>query len=165
MARQTWGKNTRVKLVGGSLFMKMPGRRTQQMAFRATEIKARSEDLRPVFKDFGDYMLARIDDTFKAEGLPRRWKPLAPATIRDKQRQGYGNKGILERTGRLRRGFRTVVTSRTLQISNSVKVGRYNLFEIHQFGTRTIPARPVIRQTKTERDALTRFMRKHIGGE
>jgi len=34
-----------------------------------------------------------------------KWPALAPSTLADKARKGYGNKGILERTGDLRRSM------------------------------------------------------------
>lgn len=160
MAR--FGRNTTVKLLGGELRINIPGRAPRLMTDRAREIIDASEDLRPVFDEFGEYMLERIDKQFQYEGLPRRWKPLAPATIADKQRQGYGNRGMLQRTGRLRRGFRVKSTRRTLKIINRRSVGGVNLFAVHQKGTKTIPARPMLVYSRVERTRLTKLINEKV---
>lgn len=162
MARQRFGRNTTVKLLGGTLYVNVPGRGTQHIRDRAMHIKARSENLKPLFSAYGEYLLGRIDKSFRYEGLPRRWQPLAQSTVKDRIRRGYGSGPILQRTGRLRRGFRKQVTPRTLQISNPVSARGVNLFAVHQQGTRTIPARPMLRITRVERAALSRLIEEHL---
>lgn len=162
MARQRFGRNTTVKLVGGSLYVNIPGRGTQQIRDRATHIQARATNMQPLFNDYGDYLLERIDKSFRYEGLPRRWRPLAASTVRERMRLGYGEGPILQRTGRLRRGFRKKVTPRTLQIANNRSTNGVNLFAVHQHGTRTIPARPMLRFTRVERMALSRLVEVHL---
>lgn len=162
MARQVWGKRTQVKLLGGSFYVNAPSGVTQ-IKERATTISTRARNLKPMLDDFADYMIKkRIPKQFAIEGLPRRWKPLRPSTIAEKRRLGFGSKGILERTGRLKAGFRAVTTARTMQIVNRVTVNGKNLADIHQNGTARIPARPMIVMGKPERAMLSNMIRDYF---
>lgn len=164
MARQAFGTNTTIKLLYGQLRVNVPGKVIRRAFTRNQEVMENVGDLRPLFDAFGDYMLERIDKRFRYEGLPKRWAPLAPATLRDKARQGYAGRGILQRTGRLRRGFRAVSTPRTLQIINRRSVRGVNLYQVHQHGTRTIPARRMVDFGDVERKALRRFTARYVWG-
>lgn len=162
MARGKFGTNTTIKLLGGELRVKIPGRTPRLYSDRAREIIDASEDLRPLFDEYGEYLLERIDKQFRFEGLPRRWAELKPETLADKRRKGYGSEGILQRTGRLRRGFRLETSRRTLRIINRRSVRGVNLFRVHQHGTDTIPARRMLVYTRVERARLTKLVREKV---
>lgn len=162
---QRWGENTRVKLIGGELMVKMPSQPIKRINDRANEIQARADNLRPLLDDFGDYMLERVEKRFLYEGLPRRWRPLSPAYARAKARDGFGSKGILQRTGAMRKGFRARVTPRTLQIINRRSAGGVNLFAVHQSGSRRrkIPARPMLVYGEAERNYMSGLTAFYFG--
>lgn len=65
------------------------------------------------------------------------WVPLRPTTVNEKDDAGYGNKGILERTGTLKGSFYDEVTPNSLFLSNKARTpdDKFSLFEIHQLGT------------------------------
>jgi len=60
--------------------------------------------------EIGALLLRRTQQRFDKGEDPdgRRWKPLAASTIAIKRRLGYGQKGILKRTERLRRAIRLI---------------------------------------------------------
>lgn len=93
------------------------------------------------------------EDVFNSEGgaLGKKWQELAEST-RERKAVEFPGRGILERTGTLRRSFYSEVTPLSVFISNNAETpdGR-SLFAIHQLGTsegkgrgHNIPARPMI---------------------
>lgn len=75
---------------------------------------------------------------------PQPWAPLKAATIKAKQRAGYGSKP-LRGSGALAQSPRiTAVTSKTVSVGSDRRVGPHSLAAIHQLGSQdgTIPARP-----------------------
>lgn len=68
------------------------------------------------------------------------WAPLAESTRRQRERLGYGAaRPILQRTGKLRKGFAFKVDDKNLSATNDVSYARY-----HQFGTKNMPARVIL---------------------
>lgn len=61
-------------------------------------------------QEIGVLLQRRTIQRFDKEVDPdnRRWKPLSPATLRIKRRLGYGRKGMLKRTERLRNSIRVI---------------------------------------------------------
>jgi phage gpG-like protein len=75
---------------------------------------------------------------------PQNWSPLKPATIKAKNRDGYGSKPLI-RSGTLSQSPRVIsATRRTVTVGSDRRVGAHSLAAIHQLGTRDgrIPARP-----------------------
>lgn len=159
----TQGVNTVVKLVGAELRINVPGDDLTRYRSRLLQLKRRAQDPQPAFDAFGEYMLGRIDMRFRRGGVPR-WAPLAPSTIADKMRQGYGDKPTLVRTGRLRRSFRARTTKRTLQIINRRSRGGVSLYRVHQEGApgANIPRRQMVAYGRTEQQRLSAIMRRHL---
>jgi phage gpG-like protein len=74
----------------------------------------------------------------RSEGeLAGGWEPLAPATVREKQR--IGKEKMLVRTGNLRSGFEPFYSRENAGIRNAVPHAVF-----HHEGTRTIPKRPLL---------------------
>jgi phage gpG-like protein len=72
--------------------------------------------------------------------LKQRWKDLKPETQSAKSRMGFGNKKILERTGKLKKGIKTVqINNSQVTVSNRVKYYPY-----HQIGGKKIPQREML---------------------
>jgi phage gpG-like protein len=82
-----------------------------------------------------------VEQNFKSEGkLYGGWARLAPRTLQDKARLGYGGKQILERTGKLKKGFNWHMPKHTVAtIDNKVEY-----FPIHQLGKRPVPQRKML---------------------
>jgi phage gpG-like protein len=65
-------------------------------------VKKRWEDRKTFLEQVGgDVMLVSILRNFDEEGRPMPWAPLAPATIKDRIKHGYGEGPILYRNGTL----------------------------------------------------------------
>ena len=66
---------------------------------RVAEMLARVSNLRPVMGIIGEIGLTSIQRNFEVGGRPKKWKPLAPSTIRPRRRQGKWPGQILVRRG------------------------------------------------------------------
>lgn len=159
MARQRRGKNTRIKLVGGEITFSMKDPQLVEVRRPLDHYQTASRDFRPVYERFEAYHRRSIMRNFAAEGRPRRWAPLQPATIADRVRQGYGAGPILERTGALKRGFRFEYGPRSYRVSNS----RF-YFLYHQEGApnANIPARPMLVLLPQDQAQFTKLAREHL---
>ncbi len=65
----------------------------------------------------GEAALAGVQRAFEAEGP--NWKPLRPATIKERRRLGFGPGPILQRTRRYRRSWRVTVSGDRMTIGSS----------------------------------------------
>jgi phage gpG-like protein len=94
----------------------------------------------PLLEEVGQYLVSTIDNSFRKEVDPynKKWQPLSPATISEKERKGYPLK-ILTRTGTMRSSVRYQVKSKSVQI---VVDTSYTTF--HQTGTRKMPKRQIV---------------------
>jgi phage virion morphogenesis protein len=110
-------------------------------------LASRLQNLDPVYKNIGEYMvlsiLDRYDKEIDSQGKP--WAPLTAATIKQKQRKGKIQK-ILQQDGNLRL---TIIYQAS---ASQVEIGTNRIYgAIHQFGGRAgrgkkvnIPARPFL---------------------
>ena len=107
----------------------------------------------------GDLLLEEFDDNFDSEGktLRKPWKRLAPATLVEKARLGFGSKGILERTGKLRRGFEKKVKKFSIRVFNDV-----DYYKHHQLGGSKLPQRIMIRTTENIKQDIIEIFRKDL---
>lgn len=109
--------------------------------------------------DSGDIALKYFGRQFKSEGaeMTAKWKPLSPGTIKSRKRKGYKPGPVLVRRGWLRASMTSKTsasaqrkvskTGITMWSTLKTKGGGHNLAEIHHRGTRTIPARPIYRES------------------
>jgi phage gpG-like protein len=97
-------------------------------------------DTSPLMEEVGQYLVSRIETGFKKEVDPynKKWQPLSPATISEKERKGYPLK-ILTRTGTMRSSIRYTVKRKSVQIVVDTKYATF-----HQTGTRKMPKRQII---------------------
>lgn len=102
-----------------------------------TPMKESGEDLKDFFGN----------EVFDSQGssIGEKWRPLSPTTLKLRSsRTGYykappeATNKILVWTGRLHRGFESIVNSLSLRIRNNV-----NYFKYHQLGG-GIPKRPML---------------------
>lgn len=87
------------------------------------------------------------------------WAPLASSTRKDRVRQGYpAARPILERTRKLRRGFKEGKASKSqVSITNNVSYAAH-----HQYGTDRIPQRRIMGFTRKSIEAIRLTFSKHI---
>lgn len=115
------------------------------------------DNLEKPLEESGDLLIEKFDDNFKTEGrtLQDPWKELAQSTLIQKRRLGYGGKGILERTGNLRRGFEKDVQKFKVTVLNPI-----DYFKYHQLGTVNLPQRVMIKSTsQINQDIVNIFQR------
>lgn len=157
--------NTKVRLFGGgSIEFNLEGAATDDYLDRLNIVRTNAEDMSPVFQRWGAYMQGSIAENFRAEGRPRKWQELAPATVRERIRLGFGASPILQRTRRLKRGFRTPFSKTFLKIQNNVPY-----FKFHQQdrgpGKRIIPRRIMVLVQERDLMVFSHLMREHLGFE
>ena len=115
-------------------------------------------DMKPALTSAGKYLLQVFSvEAFESEGAiyGRRWPTLNPAYSLWKS-QNYPGRGILERTGELRRGFRLTIGANFAQIRNNVSRGRF-----HQAG-RGVPQRIIVALEKRQRDGVQQRIQKDV---
>lgn len=107
-----------------------------------------------------DLILNDVKTQFRTEGsLSGGWQPLALSTLIDKARKGYGNKPILERTGKLKNSFyKRVGTKRAFVSSKSPYFG----FHQSRKPRTKIPRRPMLLLTESTRQKIVKKFQKFI---
>lgn len=112
--------------------------------------------------------VGRIKQAFSAGGHHlrggTRWAPLAPRTVRARKRRGRTR--ILVDTGRLRNtifGRARVEPGAFAPLLRMLIVAPAPYAVHHQFGTRTMPARPPLEVTAEDRATIMRSIVRHVG--
>lgn len=118
-------------------------------ARRVAEIGRRSRDLRPAWPSVGDFMARTAAEQFATGGarLGKPWAPLSPPYLRWKIKHGFDPR-ILIQTGEMRDSY----VSRPMSVEDyrrkEASFGSDDpKAEFHQYGTRNMPARPVLFRT------------------
>lgn len=122
----------------------------------AERLKQRIETIRTrlalpaLTNEIGELLLRRTLDRFDRAVDPdgRPWKPLSPATLRRKSAAGYAGKGSLKRTETLRKSIRIIKSNAGATFINTGAGARIGVTgeaearaRVHQYGSRTVPAR------------------------
>lgn len=125
-------------------------------------------DFSAIYRDIGNLMLTYIALQFKTSGreFGDGWAPLAPSTIRQRQRLGYadkkGNAKILMRTS----GDAGLLGSINVSTSaDGIEIGTNKFYGIfHQEGTVKMPARPFLptQFTQSMLDDIADIIANHI---
>lgn len=159
MSKQRRGKQTRVKLIGGDLTFSVQDSQFVEWQLPLDHFSDASKDFSPVFETFSQYRRRSIERNFEAQGRPEPWAALKPATIRARERAGYGAGPILTRSGHMRRRFHFVWGPRSYR-----EINRVHYFPHHQFGAprANIPARPMIVLLVQDKQEFTRQSRRHL---
>lgn len=116
-----------------------------------------------LLQDISSIASVAMRDNFAKQGsdFGSRWAPLKQATIRDKNRKGFGAEPVLVRTGRMKGSIRPNKLT-----SKSVEVGSFGVdhTKYHDEGTRNMPKRQVVGITESaDRDIkglITKYMRR-----
>ena len=137
------------------------------------QIRKRFEGVQDSLKTISPSLSAAVQQVLQnafreildAEGIPK-WVKLSPYTLREKQRLGYGNKRILQRTGRLRRSYSARSSdSEWRTTSTSIVFENYLPYAVyHETGGQRLPARQIIKGI-LERKAVVRGIRAAIAAE
>lgn len=168
MPRQKFGRNTRVKIIGGEFRFNIPGRGLTQFENRINRFVRQAKDPRDMLDAIGNAILDEIDESFTRQSGLRKWDRLTPSYAERKRKAGYGNRPILVYSGEMRRSIRKKVTPRTVQIISNRKENGVNLFQVHQ-NTRLewIRKPPLSRPREMavirDRNKIERILRNHLG--
>lgn len=168
MAKQKWGKTTRIKYLGGELTINLfADKKEDEYVKQLDGIARRSMDLRPAHTAAANYIRGSVARNFEAEGRPSKWASLQQSTIQDRARQGYAPGPILQRTGKLKAsltqegapGSLMKVTPKTLQYGSNIPY-----FPIHQHGApgANIPQRVMVILQRQDRSQLSRIYNRYI---
>lgn len=138
-------------------------------------IEDRARDVSPAWPQVYAEFRAITTKAFDTSGASTDlgpWPALAPKTIAERQRQGFGAGPILERTGALRRALtlgqgayiRTTATRFTVQLAS--EPASVASFPYHQSPAprRKLPRRAMISLTADQRTQLIRPIRLYVTG-
>lgn len=133
------------------------------------------QDWRPALNEMADDWYRNQGAIFYAagahEGLPG-WEALSPRYALWKG-INYPGRPMLVLSGRLRaaitqrggRGAIERIKERELILGANVPVGSFNLALLHQRGTRTMPARPVMRISQPQRNRFVSILHTYLFGQ
>lgn len=113
-------------------------------------------------------MQGRVFRNFRDEvGEGRPWVPLKPETIRRKKLRGYSK--ILQNTGALRQSFLPFSDADeagvgAIAIAGAPDKRRPDIAKFHQYGTSTIPARPMLPSREEALGIGVKIYQKHVAG-
>ena len=101
-------------------------------------------------------------DVFDSEGgaIAEKWARLSPHTVAQKARLGYGSKGILERTGKMRRSFDSVVESTQAVIGNTAEYFKYH--QSNQARSGRLPRRVMMKLAENQKQMVVKFFQDYI---
>lgn len=135
-----------IKLEGGDKVI----RKLKRMGIELNDF---SEEMRAIGKYYQNFVTV---DVFEDEGGPygNQWAPLNEA-YEDAKREEYPGAGILERTGKMRRNFKTKISPNSMIFYNPTKYFKY-----HQSSKprKKLPRRVMINLDAERRMEITRIM-------
>lgn len=119
-----------IDINGDTRALQMLDRMEKRLSSPAKELKA-----------VGEMAISEFTQNFPQEGkrLDEPWKKLAPSTIKQRARLGYGPHPILVRTGRLMTGWKQEVKKFLVRIYNPIPYFKY-----HQKGGGHLPQRRML---------------------
>ena len=144
------GKVTVAEFVGGQAVLKSK-LDTDSVPLYFTAIGGMLDDMQPVLTLYADYLVGtHIPKQFETQGAwgGKKWAKLKPKYAAWKLKN-YGRLPILVLTGKMRDSFDYTVGKRSMRIVNRRKYWVY-----HQFGTKHMPARPLIVITAKDRKVM-----------
>ena len=137
---------------------------------RVAEMLQRVKNLRPALKIIGETGLTSIQRNFEEGGRPKKWKPLALSTIKQRRRQGKWPGQILVRLG-FGGGLLGSISYRVTP--SKVRWTAKKIYAaIQHFGGKagrghkaTIPARAYMLFQREDREDFRETLREYITGK
>jgi phage gpG-like protein len=131
----------------------------ERMLSVMNDIEELMENPKKSLEESGELVLSEVQKQFDQEGerLGSKWQALSRATLIAKARAGYGSKGILERTGKLKGGFESELKKYQVRIHNPV-----TYYEYHQVGTNKLPQRVMLATPETLKQKIVAIFIKNI---
>ncbi len=133
----------------------------QQLSRRLRKISTGVSDFSKPFKRSAQHLIGVYTrDVFATKGavIGEKWARLSPATVAAKARSGFPSDPLI-RTGRMRRGFRSLVTSNQATIYNNTQHFKY-----HQSNKprRKIPRRVMMKLGINQREQVVKIFHTHL---
>lgn len=107
------------------------------------KLEHKAKTMKPAMNDISVYMKREVMDNFKAQGRPTKWRPLSERYSAFKSQSAGSGKPILEFHGKLKQSINAKSTNANAEVKTGVLYGVY-----HQTGTRKMPARPFMPDSK-----------------
>lgn len=142
-----------------SITFRIEGGGEEQFQGTLTRLQATISDLSSAFRTTGEYLVDFFaNQVFESEGaiFGHPWTALSPKYALWKSTH-YPGRGILERTGTLRRGFKAMSTATYLTVYNNVEYGKY-----HQAGTSHLPQRVLVALGDQQREQISAIILQDI---
>lgn len=138
------GPTTQVRVVGDEELQRKLMRAGVAITSFASELKRSGQFLQDFYSN----------DVFQTAGsaIGERWAPLNPATIARK-----GNNRILVDTGKMKGAFKFKASDKVAAVTNPTEYLKY-----HQFGTRKMPRRQVVKVTDRIANEVGDIFRKGL---
>jgi len=115
----------------------------------------------PQFRSTGRLLLKTFQENFSTQGrtIGAPWQRLKDSTVREKVRLGYAGAGILQRTGRMKRNFRSRPERTQVMISNPTAY-----FPYHQSNKprRKLPRRVMMLIDERRRQEITKIFQSAV---
>lgn len=133
-------------------------------------VAAGIRDTRAVNRRLSIALFAWVQRNFKVGGAMQSppWAPLAASTKKEKARLGYSSQPLL-RTGNLRNSFHSYFDDRLAGVGARASYFRgkkgktpFDYATAHEFGTKKIPARPMLPPEKYARDVAVAMYKDFV---
>jgi hypothetical protein len=143
-----------------SLYWEIEGEK--QLVRRLRGIQAEMGDWAPAFQRTAQELKSIFsNDVFQTQGraIGVSWPPLKPSTLREKARLGYGGRGPLERTGRMRNAFRSMFKPDMAAVWNAVAYFQYLQSNRPR---RKLPRRIMMKLGHQQREIVVKIFHTHF---
>lgn len=122
------------------------------------------QDFEPVLDEFAEQLTAGEKAGFASQGAAygSAWAALAPSTVRDRFRQGYGPNAPLVRTGNLADSIGESVNLTPDSVQVGVDAGEVPYANYLQSGTSRMPARLLVAVSDDMIDDMMQTLRAYL---
>jgi phage virion morphogenesis protein len=128
----------------------------KELQYQFKKLIDRGTNTRPLMQRLAQRLHFIVDENFEKEGRPRRWRPLAPATIEERKRLGYWPGRILQRTGQLKRSITEKTTNNEAIVGTNLEYAEYH--QLKKYKNR----RPFLKVTKKDVANFTNMVKQYI---
>ena len=124
------------------------------------------QDFEPVLEDFGRTIAGGEKAAFASQGgeYGQEWAALAPSTVLDRFRHGFGPNQPLVRTGALASSIGEAVSLTPDSVQVGIDTGAVPYAGYLQGGTRKMPARLLVALTDDMIDQMMQTLRAYLAG-
>lgn len=136
----------------------------EEIARLAKTLERMADNASYAMEDTKAIMLGAVTQSFEREGGEKKWKPLSPSTLREREREGFVPIRVLYRTGTLLRSIKGEARSHTALLSVSLPHARI-LHHGGRAGRRRqtrIPPRPFLALSGKDALAITEVVAQWI---